>query len=178
MAGPSIGAQFEPQPGDAEPDAVFVPDREDRPAPDPVPHRLHHRGDAARPAGGHPALTLYSGQIEGVGPRYCPSIEDKIVKFPDKLRHQIFLEPEGLDTNEVYVNGMSTSMPIDVQAAMLASIPGLEQARDDPARVRDRIRCDRSAGTGPYSGGEVDPGLYLAGQINGTSGYEEAGCQG
>ena len=71
---------------------------------------------------------LYSGQIEGVGPRYCPSIEDKIVKFPDKSRHQIFLEPEGLDTNEVYVNGMSTSMPIDVQAAMVASIPGLEDA--------------------------------------------------
>jgi tRNA uridine 5-carboxymethylaminomethyl modification enzyme len=68
---------------------------------------------------------LYSGQIEGVGPRYCPSIEDKVVKFPDKLRHQIFLEPEGLDTYEVYVNGMSTSMPIDVQTAMVASIPGL-----------------------------------------------------
>jgi len=68
------------------------------------------------------------GQIEGIGPRYCPSIEDKIVKFPDKPRHQIFLEPEGLDTNEVYVNGMSTSMPIDVQAAVLASVPGLERA--------------------------------------------------
>ena len=71
---------------------------------------------------------LYSGQIEGVGPRYCPSIEDKFVKFPDKESHQIFLEPEGLDTNEIYVNGMSTSMPIDVQAAVMASIPGLENA--------------------------------------------------
>jgi tRNA uridine 5-carboxymethylaminomethyl modification enzyme len=71
---------------------------------------------------------LYSGQIEGIGPRYCPSIEDKIVKFPDKLRHQIFLEPEGLDTYEVYVNGMSTSMPIDVQTRMVASIPGLQDA--------------------------------------------------
>jgi tRNA uridine 5-carboxymethylaminomethyl modification enzyme len=71
---------------------------------------------------------LYSGQIEGIGPRYCPSIEDKIVKFPEKRRHQIFLEPEGLDTQEVYVNGMSTSMPIDVQAAMVASVPGLENA--------------------------------------------------
>src|SRR6202044_58268 len=71
---------------------------------------------------------LYSGQIEGVGPRYCPSIEDKIVKFPDKSRHQIFLEPEGLDTNEIYVNGMSTSMPIDVQSRMVASVPGLDNA--------------------------------------------------
>ena len=89
---------------------------------------------------------LYSGQIEGIGPRYCPSIEDKMVKFPDKARHQIFLEPEGLDTNEVYVNGMSTSMPIDVQAAMVASVPGLGARGDDPAGVRDRVRCDRSRG--------------------------------
>ena len=76
---------------------------------------------------------LYSGQIEGVGPRYCPSIEDKFVKFPDKESHQIFLEPEGLDTNEIYVNGMSTSMPIDVQAAVIASIPGSGERGDDPA---------------------------------------------
>ncbi len=80
---------------------------------------------------------LYSGQIEGVGPRYCPSIEDKFVKFPDKLRHQIFLEPEGLDTHEVYVNGMSTSMPTDVQVAMVASIPrSLELAEMVPPRPR------------------------------------------
>ena len=71
---------------------------------------------------------LYSGQIEGIGPRYCPSIEDKVVKFPDKTRHQLFLEPEGLDTYEIYVNGMSTSMPIDVQTQDGASIPGLEDA--------------------------------------------------
>ena len=71
---------------------------------------------------------LYSGQIKGIGPRYCPSIEDKIVKFPDKPQHQLFLEPEGMDTNEIYVNGMSTSMPIDVQVAMVKSIPGLENA--------------------------------------------------
>src|SRR5260370_12395559 len=121
---------------------------------------------------------LYSGQIEGVGPRYCPSIEDKIIKFPDKLRHQIFLEPEGLDTNEIYVNGMSTSMPTDVQEAIVGSIPGLEHAE----MIRPGYAIEYDA---------IDPrellhtlevksigGLFLAGQINGTSGYEEAGCQG
>ena len=90
---------------------------------------------------------LYGGQIKGIGPRYCPSIEDKVVKFPDKERHQLFLEPEGLHTYEVYVNGMSTSMPIDVQCAMIASIPGLERRRDDPAGLRHRVRRHRSPGT-------------------------------
>jgi tRNA uridine 5-carboxymethylaminomethyl modification enzyme len=121
---------------------------------------------------------LYSGQIEGVGPRYCPSIEDKFVKFPDKHRHQLFLEPEGLDTYEVYVNGMSTSMPVDVQEAMLASVPGLDKA--EMIRPGYAIEYDAIDPRELSHSLEVKTirGLFLAGQINGTSGYEEAACQG
>jgi tRNA uridine 5-carboxymethylaminomethyl modification enzyme len=121
---------------------------------------------------------MYSGQIAGIGPRYCPSIEDKIVKFPGKTQHQFFLEPEGLHTHEVYVNGMSTSLPMEVQWEIVRSIPGLENA--EMLRPGYAIEYDSVDAT------ELDralrvksmEGLYLAGQINGTSGYEEAACQG
>jgi tRNA uridine 5-carboxymethylaminomethyl modification enzyme len=121
---------------------------------------------------------MYSGQIEGIGPRYCPSIEDKIVKFPDKTQHQFFLEPEGLNTHEVYVNGMSTSLPMEVQWEIVRSIPGLDQAemlRPGYAIEYDSVdatELDRTLRVKAFEG------LYLAGQINGTSGYEEAACQG
>jgi tRNA uridine 5-carboxymethylaminomethyl modification enzyme len=121
---------------------------------------------------------MYSGRIEGIGPRYCPSIEDKIVKFPDKTQHQFFLEPEGLHTHEVYINGMSTSLPMEVQWEIVHSIPGLEQAemlRPGYAIEYDSVdatELDRSLRVKAFTG------LYLAGQINGTSGYEEAAGQG
>ncbi|MEZ5403774.1 MAG: tRNA uridine-5-carboxymethylaminomethyl(34) synthesis enzyme MnmG [Bryobacteraceae bacterium] len=171
-------SRFEAQHGDPEPTPFsFLTERIDRAQ---IQCHLGYTTDRTKEVirSAIARSPLYSGQIEGVGPRYCPSIEDKFVKFPDRSRHQIFLEPEGLDTNEVYVNGMSTSMPIDVQAEMIASIGGLEDS--EMIRAGYAIEYDAIDARELTHGLEVKrmPGLFLAGQINGTSGYEEAACQG
>lgn len=169
---------FERQPPDAKPVAFsFATDHIEQSQIDCfigyTTNRLH---DAIR--ANLDQSPLYSGAIKGVGPRYCPSIEDKVVKFSDKDRHQLFLEPEGHNTNEVYLNGFSTSLPADIQRELVRMIPGLEEARIIRPGYAIEYDFVDPRELGPDLQSRRVGGLFHAGQINGTTGYEEAACQG
>ena len=169
---------FECQPADEKPVAFsFATDKIEQPQIDcHIGYTSNELHDKIR--GNLHQSPLYSGKIKGIGPRYCPSIEDKVVKFADKDRHQLFLEPEGHDTNEVYLNGFSTSLPADLQQELVRMIPGMETVRIvrpgyaieydfvDPRQLKPTMETT------------LINGLFFAGQINGTTGYEEAACQG